>query len=181
MALPRPTEVGFTWEDLQTLPDDGNRYELMDGVLTVVPAPDGRHQSCVLLLARLFLDARPRDLVVRIAPFDYTPEPGTSLEPAVLVARRSEMEEARLQATPVLVVEVGSPRTRRHDRGDKLLAYQEYGVPHYWLVDPSVPSLSALRLDGDHYVEVAMVTGEDAFHAAEPFPVTVVPARLLDE
>jgi Uma2 family endonuclease len=181
MVLPRPTDVGFTWQDLQGLPDDGNRYELMDGVLSVVPAPDGRHQLCVFQLTRLLFEARPLDLVVRMAPFSYTPEPGTSLEPDVLVARRSDMEEARLRATPLLVVEVASPRTRRHDRGDKLLAYQEYGVPYYWLVDPAVPSLTVLHLKNGQYVEGAQVVGEAPHVTTEPFDVTVVPARLLDE
>jgi Uma2 family endonuclease len=79
------------------------------------------------------------------------------------------------------VVEIASPRTRRHDRGDKLLAYQEYGVPYYWIVDPQVPTLTALHLRDARYVEYAVVTGEDAYQATEPFPLTVVPARLLDE
>jgi Uma2 family endonuclease len=181
MVLPRPADAGFTWEDLQALPDDDNRYELMDGVLSVVPPPDGRHQSCVFLLARLLHDARPPEFVVKVAPFAYNPEPGTSLEPDVLVARRSEMEQSRLRATPVLVVEVASPRTRRHDRGDKLLAYQEYGVPYYWLVDPEAVSLSVLHLVDGRYTEVAQVSGETPYETSEPFPVTVTPLRLLDE
>ncbi|HSP39394.1 MAG TPA: Uma2 family endonuclease [Frankiaceae bacterium] len=181
MVLPRATDAGFTWEDLQALPDDGNRYELMEGVLSVVPPPDGRHQLCAYQLTRLLFDARPPELVVRIAPFDYTPEPGTSLEPDVLVARREDMQNDRLRATPQLVVEVASPRTRRHDRGDKLLAYQEFGVPYYWLVDPAVPSLTALHLVDGQYVEVATATGETPYTTDKPFPVTVIPARLLDE
>jgi Uma2 family endonuclease len=181
MVLPKAPPAGFTWDDLQTFPDDGNRYELMDGVLSVVPPPDGRHQSCVLLLAQALLQTRPPNLVVKIAPFAYNPEPGTSLEPDVLVAQRSDMEPARLRGTPLLVVEVASPSTRRHDRGDKLSAYQDFGVLHYWLVDPLIPSLTVLRLVDGHYVEVAQVSGEMPFEATEPFPVTVVPARLLDE
>jgi Uma2 family endonuclease len=181
MVLPRPADLGYTWDDLLALPEGGNRHELMDGVLNVVPPPGAAHQSCVLLLAMLLHEARPPALVVKLGPFAYNPEPGTSLEPDILVARRSEMEELRLRATPLLVVEVASPRTRRHDRGDKLLAYQKYGVPHYWLVDPDVPSLTALHLDDGAYVEVAQVAGETPFTASEPFPVTVVPARLLDE
>jgi Uma2 family endonuclease len=180
MTMPRLADV-CTWDDLQALPDDGNRYELMDGVLTVVPAPDGRHQLCVIQLTRLLFDARSSDLVVRIAPFDYNPVPTTSLQPDLLVARRGEIEPDRLRATPVLVVEVASPRTRRHDRGDKLLAYQEFGVPHYWLVDPAGPTLTVLHLVDGRYEQVAEVSGEDAYEATEPFPVTVVPARLLDE
>lgn len=181
MVLPRPATTGFTWEDLAALPDDGNRYELMDGVLTVVPAPGSRHQLCAFHLTQLLFDARTPELVVRIAPFDYNPEPGTVLEPDVLVARRADMEPDRLRATPVLVVEVASPRTRRHDRGDKLLAYQDFGVEHYWLVDPAGPTLTVLHLVDGRYQQVAEVSGEDAYEATEPFPVTVVPARLLDE
>lgn len=53
-------------------------------------------------------------------------------------------------------------------------------MPAYWIVDPVVPSLTALRLEARAYVEEASVPGEEAFTASSPFPVTLVPARLLD-
>src|ERR1700712_2243956 len=102
MVLPKAPVAGYTWDDLQALPDDGNRYELLDGVLSVVPAPDGRHQLCVFQLARLLFEARTPEYVVRMAPFDYNPEPGTVLQPDVLVARRSDMRLPRRRATPQL-------------------------------------------------------------------------------
>jgi Uma2 family endonuclease len=81
----------------------------------------------------------------------------------------------------VLAVEVLSPSTRRIDRLSKLSAYEEAGVGSYWLVDPDpqVPSLHALELTDGRYVEVGCPSGEQAWQAQRPFPVTVVPADLV--
>jgi Uma2 family endonuclease len=81
----------------------------------------------------------------------------------------------------VLAVEVLSPSTRRIDRLSKLSAYEEAGVASYWLVDPDpeTPSLRALELTDRHYVEAGYPSGEQAWPAQRPFPVTVRPADLV--
>ena len=79
------------------------------------------------------------------------------------------------------MVEVLSSSTRRIDLGTKRLAYQDAGVPAYWLVDPDIPSVTVLRLAGGSYLEEAVVTGEEAYDADFPYPVTVVPARLVED
>ncbi|HEY6423191.1 MAG TPA: Uma2 family endonuclease [Pseudonocardiaceae bacterium] len=83
-----------------------------------------------------------------------------------------------LAAPPALFVEVLSPSTRRIDRLSKLSAYEEAGVPSYWLVDPDpeTPSLHALDLVDGHYVEVGCPSGEQVWQALRPFPVSVTPA-----
>lgn len=123
---------------------------------------------------------RPGD-VVMIAPFDYVISDVTVLEPDVLVARREDLGPANLAATPLLVVEVASPSTRRFDRTAKRLVYQEAGVPAYWLVDPEVPGVTVLELVDGTYEEVAAVGGEESYTASVPFAVPVTPARLLDD
>lgn len=184
MAL--PLDAPLTVEDVWALPADisaGNRFELVEGVLIMTPAPGAAHQTCVLELAVLLRLAKgPEDLVL-LAPFDWVAGPRTLLQPDVLVARRVDVAatgDKRLERPPLLVVEVGSRSTRMVDRGTKRLAFQAAGVPTYWLVDPDEPSLTVLSLRDGTYVEAARVTGDEEYRAGEPFPVTVVPNRLLE-
>jgi Uma2 family endonuclease len=178
MAL--PWGAVLTEDDLATMPDDGHRYELLDGALLVTPAPSINHQICVTALLVLLHAARLDDHRVFVAPLDVRLSHVTVLEPDVLVARKADLTPARHEGPPLLVVEVLSPSTRRIDLGTKRLAYEAAGVPAYWLVDPEVPSLTVLELDAGRYVERATVAGDEPYRATFPFPVTVVPARLLD-
>jgi len=162
------------------MPDDGHRYELVDGSLLVTPAPNLRHQECVLTLVVLLHRARLPGHAVVVAPFDYRVSPGTQLQPDILVALRRHIGPARLERPALLVVEVLSPSTRLHDLGTKRLAYEAAGVAAYWIVDPDEPGLTVLHLEGGRYVEAARVSGDQAYAATEPFPVTVVPANLHD-
>lgn len=176
-ALPRSRPL--TYDDLQRLPDDdGHRYELVDGTLLVTPAPKLRHQLAIGALFRQMADAAPEDLVVVVAPVDYVVSSVTVLQPDILVARRDELGEDNLDHTPLLVVEVLSPSTRRVDLGTKRLAYEAAGVPSYWVLDPDEPSLLVLELEGRVYRDVASVFGTDRFDAKKPFPVSVVPSAL---
>ena len=176
-ALPR--SVPLTYDDLQTMPDDGHRYELVDGVLIVTPAPLIPHQRVVRNLMGLLLPAVPDDLEVFSAPVDYLVSSLTVLQPDLLVARRADVGHRNLQHPPVLVIEVLSPSTRRIDAGAKRLAFEAAGVPHYWLIDPDEPSIVALDLVDGTYVEAAHVTVTAAFETTTPFPFAVAPADLL--
>jgi Uma2 family endonuclease len=179
MAL--PWGAPLTEDDLATMPDDGHRYELLDGTLLVSPAPIPIHQRCVTRLLVLLDAARLPGQEVFAAPLDVRLSRTTVLEPDVLVARKADLTPARLEGPPLLVVEVLSPSTRRIDLGAKRLAYEAAGVPAYWLVDPEAPSLTVLELDAGGYVERATVAGDTPFHATFPFDVTIVPTRLLDD
>jgi Uma2 family endonuclease len=181
MATALPWGAPLTEDDLAAMPEDGHRYELVDGVLLVTPSPNIQHQICVGSLHILLHAARGPEHTVLVAPFDVRLSPTTVLEPDLLVFGKGEATPARLERAPLLVVEVLSPSTRRIDLGTKRLAYQEGGVPTYWLVDPDVPSLTVLELQAGAYVEEAVVVGEETYEARFPFPATVVPARLLDD
>jgi len=164
------------WE---ALPDDGNRYELIDGTVYVNAAPKLPHQGVVGHLFRLLDPLCPREAKVFVGPIDFEADAATILEPDLLVVPRSESREARLHVPPLLVVEVASPSTRRYDRGAKLGAYDRGGVPVYWIVDPDEPSLLVFERDGDRLVERAYVSGDEAYEATVPFAVTVVPSVLV--
>ena len=170
----------LTEDDLAQMPDDGHRYELLEGVLLVTPAPNLSHQRCVASIFKLLDGGTPPEQEVLFAPFDVRLSRATVLEPDVLVARKTDLTPARLEAAPLLAIEVVSPSTRLIDLGSKRLAYESAGVPAYWLVDPDVPSLTVLHLEDGRYVEHAVVTGDEPYTADIPFQVTVVPSALLD-
>lgn len=181
MAVVKPAGSLLSYEDLADLPGDGRRYELIDGSLVVTPAPGPAHQLVVVALCRLLWASRRRGTVVLPAPVDFVPAPNTSLQPDVVVVDESELQEAQLTRTPLLVIEVLSPSSRRHDLGSKRLSYAAAGVPIYWVVDPEPPVvLTALRLAGDDYELVSEARGDEEFMVDEPFPVSLVPTGLLD-
>ncbi len=175
-----PNTHDWTVDDLESLPDDGMRYELVDGVLLVSPAPVPRHQRAARSVFLLLHNAAPRDLEVFFAPLDFQPTRHRSLEPDLLVVRRQDVGEKNITRPLLLAVEVLSPGTRTVDLSLKRQVYEESGVEAYWLVDPAVPSVTVLELEGGHYVEQARAEGDTPVSVTRPFPLTVLPSALLD-
>jgi len=170
----------FTVDDLEAMPDDGNRYELIDGMLHVSPAPGTRHQKVVYRLYGVLDQASPEEFEVLGAPYAVRPSPTTELQPDVLVGRAEDFTEKLLPVAPVLAVEVLSPSSVLYDLNYKKATYQRLGVRSYWVIDPEEPTLTAFELDdAGVYRTVAEVKGTDAFEARQPFPVRVVPIELL--
>jgi Uma2 family endonuclease len=174
-----PVDDDFVADDLAQLPDDGNRYELLDGELLVTPSPRVRHQAVSGALFYLLRRVLPPGLRLLAAPMDVRFGPKRQLQPDLLVVRDEGLDAVRVESVPLLVVEVLSPGTRSRDQVTKRRAYEQEGVTSYWIVDPKRPSLTVLELDGGSYREVAFVEGGTAWAAALPYPVTVVPADLL--
>ncbi|MEJ7627960.1 MAG: Uma2 family endonuclease [Nocardioidaceae bacterium] len=175
-----PRSRPFTRADLDTMPDDGHRYELIDGLLVVTPGPTRRHQRVVVELAVLLRLHCPDGMSVFVAPFDVALADDTVMQPDLLVARRSDLTERDLPAPPVLAVEVLSPSTRRIDLTLKRSRFETAGCPSYWVVDPDVPSVTAWELQVGRYVEVAAVAASQEFAATRPYAVTIRPIDLLD-
>ena len=172
----------FTVDDLEGFPDDGNRYELIDGMLFVSPAPVPWHQLVLGELFYLLRTACPPGLLVLFAPVDVQPDRLNSLQPDILVAARADFGSKNLPVTPLLVAEVLSPSSRLYDLNTKRSAYERMGVASYWIVAPTAPcALTVLELDDSGtYQQIAHVVGDEEFVATRPFPATIVPARLLD-
>ena len=177
-----PTGRPFTVDDLEGMPDDGNRYELIDGMLLVSPAPGWAHQEMGLALAVHLRALCPRDLRVLVAPFAVQTAFDSEVQPDVIVTRFTDLTPKNLPVAPLLAVEVLSRSTRLVDRNLKKAHYERIGVPSYWILDPAEPgALMVFELDDEgRYQEVAHVEGDDEFVATRPFSVSVVPARLLD-
>ncbi|MGH9074460.1 MAG: Uma2 family endonuclease, partial [Acidimicrobiales bacterium] len=173
--LDRPLDL----EDLLGTADDGNRYEVLDGALVMTPPPGTDHQDVVArLLVVLHQAARPRGLRVYPAPLAWRIGPGQVPEPDLMVVPPESVTKRAIEGPPVLVVEVLSPAGRNRDISEKRRIYAEGHAAWYWLVDPEEPSLTVLRLAGDHYEDHARVQGRDAYVTEDPFPVRVVPADL---
>ena len=170
----------LTRADLETMPDDGHRYELIDGVLIVSPSPARRHQRGVGELYFLLRSLCPTDLEVLVAPFDVVLADDTVVEPDVLVFRRADGTERGLNGPPLLAVEVLSPSTRRIDLTLKRSRYEAAGCPSYWVLDPDVPRLVAWELRDGAYALAGQADGEEPVTLRLPFPVEVVPARLVE-
>jgi Uma2 family endonuclease len=109
----------FTVDDLEGMPDDGNRYELIDGLLLVTPAPGWSHQEMGFALAVQLRELCPHDLRVLPAPFAVRTAFDSEVQPDVLVARYGDMTMKNLPVAPVLAVEVLSHSTRLKDRNLK--------------------------------------------------------------
>lgn len=177
LGLPRGRAL--TRDDLDAMPDDGHRYELLDGILIVSPAPRIVHQLIVGNLFRVLHAAVRPDERVLFAPVDVVLADDTVLQPDLLVSPRHTFTERDLPTAPLLAVEVLSPSTRRIDLLLKKERLQRAGCLHYWVVDPDEPSVTAWALTDGEYRQVARAAGDDVFEVGEPFAVSLTPASLL--
>jgi Uma2 family endonuclease len=169
-----------TVRDLENKPDDGNRYELIDGVLLVSPAPIPAHQEIVAELLVRLRTARPRHMTVLSAPLAVQLSCDTELQPDVLAAPTGAFTRENLPGPPSLAVEVLSPSSGMTDLNRKKRVYERFGVPSYWVIDPAERSLVAFELDeNNQYQIVAKVAGDEPFEATQPFPVRIVVTELL--
>lgn len=130
----------WTYSEYARLPDDGNRYEVLDGEVLVTPAPTPHHQKVILRLAiRLldYIDGRGVGWVLQ--DVDLLFRSGQFLRPDLLVVPadgRRGITDRGVEVPPALVVEVLSPSSKAIDRKKKPQRYLEFGVPGYWVVDP---------------------------------------------
>lgn len=172
----------FTVHDLEAMPDNGRRYELIDGMLLVTPAPGWSHQEMSLTLYTVLRDSCPPELRVLAAPFAVRTSPLNEVQPDVVVARYADLTEACLPVAPLLAVETLARSTQLNDRNTKKAHYERLGVPSYWLLDPVQPGgLEVYELDErGRYQPMAKVNGDEVHLARRPFPVQICPARLLD-
>ncbi len=145
----------FTAADLAQLPDDGKRYEVLEGDLAVSPSPKPKHQRIVHQL-HIWFTERERAGYGKVfaAPLDVVLDDSNVTEPDLLFIRSEHLhivKDANIQGSPDLVVEVLSPSTRERDLGVKAHLYARFGVPEYWVVDPEVETLAIYHLTSEGY------------------------------
>ena len=177
VGLPRGRSL--TRDDLDHMPDDGHRYELLDGILVVSPAPRRLHQRALMNLLLKLHPVCPADLEVLMAPFDVVLAKDTVIQPDLLIAPREPFVDRELPGPPVLAVEVLSPSTRSIDLLLKKERLQRAGCAHYWVVDPDEPSITAWALRDGQYQQVGRAVGDEALVLVEPIEVSLVTSTLV--
>lgn len=157
-----PVTTKLTYEDYLKTSDD-ERLELLDGVLTLPPAPNTAHQSVQTELGwRLARFVRERDLGhVFFAPTDVVLSNTDVVQPDLLFISRERAEiitPANIQGAPDLIVEIRSGSTAERDETLKRQRYADHGVEEYWLVNPEAAAIAVLRSGGQSYSETALYT-----------------------
>jgi Uma2 family endonuclease len=156
--------IKFTYEDYKNLPEsETKRYELLEGELVMVPAPNWFHQSIAASLFKLltqFVEERALG-EVRFAPLDVVLSEHNVLQPDLLYLARERLSLVRegvLQGAPDLIVEILSPATSERDRTYKKTLYARHGVKEYWLVDPEAQTIEVLALGKRGYERLSLYT-----------------------
>lgn len=133
-------ESGWTVEEYYQLPEDGNRYELVEGRLELLTSPTTTHQRISHQLERRITDSCEANYIIMDAPVDVILSENETRQPDILMIHRSRahiIEEHAVVGPPDLVIEILSPYSARRDRIMKRQSYAAFGVPEYWIVDPA--------------------------------------------
>jgi Uma2 family endonuclease len=163
--------------DLESLPDDGHRYETLRGTLIMTPPAHAHHQIRSFELSAVLRGAAPQGW--RVVPELGVRVPEGNFIPDIVVLRPGAELGVWHEAPDVqLVAEIASPSTEFTDKGAKLQLYAEAGIPSYWRMERD-GTLIVHELDGAAYATVATVPPGETWTAERPFPVTVDPAALL--
>jgi Uma2 family endonuclease len=145
------SRVKLTYEDFLLFPDDGKRHELIDGEHYVTPCPNTKHQQVsgnLHFLLRSYLETNPIGRIF-YAPFDIVFTQFDVVEPDLIYMSRERaatiLTSKHIEGTPELVIEIGSPGTRKRDETIKRRLYQRSGVSEYWVVDPELDVVRVYR------------------------------------
>ena len=164
-----PARVKLTYDDFLLFPDDGKRHELIDGEHYVTPSPNIRHQTILgnlYFLIRTWLEQHPVGRAF-MAPLDVVFTQFDVVEPDLLFVSRHRAADIltakHVTGAPDIVVEIGSPSTRKRDETIKRRLYERSGVSEYWVVDPDLDVVRVYRnRDGrfDRPVELRADAGD---------------------
>lgn len=173
--VPGQRQGCWTYADYAALPDDGSRFEIIDGVLYLMPGPTSIHQAVLswfvyYLMAHVQVAGRGR---VFAAPLDLLLPGAQPVQPDLMVLlnhKRHMISERGIEGPPDIVVEIASPGTRTHDRSTKLGVYARGGVPEYWLAEPADRTIELLALEDGAYRSLGVYTG-----------ATTLPSRVLPD
>lgn len=145
-------EHQVTYEMYAEMPEDGHRYEIIDGVLKMMtPGATTNHQTISRELGFHLMSNCKNDYLLFHAPLDVMLSPTNVVQPDLLMIHRSRLHlvtKRGVAGAPDLVVEILSPGSRKRDRMIKQDVYAEFGVPEYWIVDPETRTLEQYQLDG---------------------------------
>lgn len=161
-------QLKYTYRDLLTTPDDGNRYEILEGELAMTPAPGRAHQFVVANLTNILVEYANRTGCGQVypAPFDVFFNDETVVEPDILFVSKNRlhiMDQQKVNGPPDIVIEVISESTEARDRGFKFTLYAKEGVKEYWIVDPLNESVEVYELTASGFALSANFTRGNMF------------------
>ncbi len=190
ISLPKtrkwPAQGQWTYEDYLKLPDDGRRFEIIEGVLYVTNAPNIDHQFSSMEIShqmKTFADEHKLGYVLA-APFEIHLSARTRpVLPDVIFIKSEHWPGAGVsyfEGAPDLIVEVLSPSTRRTDQVVKFTAYEQAGVSEYWIVDPKSKIVQVYVLSGREYGLLGEFLGEDVVQSSVLAGLQIVARTLFN-
>jgi Uma2 family endonuclease len=177
----------MTYDAYAALPDDGKRYEVIEGELCLVPAPNMKHAQVSRNLAfALWAFVSPRKQgQVFLAPFDVILSETNVLQPDVLYVSKNRLNilsQIGASGAPDIAAEVLSPSTRRRDEVTKLRLYESFGVDEYWIVDLAKSAIRTYRRSGKKLAQVAELANEKGVTLTTPLlPGLAIPLEAIFE
>jgi len=166
-----PAQGEWRYADYLRLPDDGKRYEIIEGVLYVANAPSIEHQFTVLKIAFQFelYNVEHSFGLVLTAPCEVHLSSTTKpVQPDILFISAEHQPPLGTQffaGAPDLIVEVISPSSIRLDRHIKFDVYERSGVPEYWLADPKARLVEVYTLSNGEYALLGQYTNDEVIES----------------
>jgi len=173
---PAAPGVKLTYEDFLLFPDDGKRHELIDGEHYVTATPNVKHQTIVMNLGAMiwnYLKQRPVGRAFFV-PMDIVLSDYDVVEPDLQFisrARQAILTKQNVRGAPDLVLEVGSPSTRKRDETIKRRLYERFGVSEYWVIDPELDTIKVYRRVEERFVRIAELSLENGDVLTRPLLV----------
>lgn len=164
--VPGPPQGSWTYEDYAALPEDGQRYEVVNGVLVMSPSPTPEHQDIVGMIAHYLLIHVKFAGLGRVftAPLDIDLGPKKVFQPDVVVVLNAHLDritKKRIVGAPDLVVEVVSPGSGVMDRIAKYGIYARAGIAEYWIVNATRQTVEVHVLEHGEYRSLGVYQGKD--------------------
>ncbi len=164
-AVDGPPQGQWSYADWEELPDDGNRYEVIDGILYMSTASSYFHQWIILQLTEhIGIPAKNAGLALPIfAPVGVIIPGCDPVQPDFALVRMSNaaiIRDRRIRGVPDLIVEILSPGNKAYDQQVKLAAYARAGLPEYAIVDLAARTLSHYRLAAPSHYAAPRIYGE---------------------
>lgn len=151
-----PAKIPLTWAEYRGLPDDGRRYELIEGDLFVTPAPASFHQTVSRRLQHAMMTQLEDTGIAEVfdAPIDVHLSETSIVQPdlaLVRLARTGVVSRRGIEGAPDLIVEILSPGTADRDRYLKRALYARHSVPEYWIVESERGGIELHRVTPSGY------------------------------
>jgi Uma2 family endonuclease len=185
-AMDRIKEQPVTYEIYAAMPDDGQRYEIIDGSMEIMsPGPSTKHQDVSGELEFELKQSCKSDYKIYHAPLDVIFSETNVLQPDILMIHRSRLHivtDRGIEGPPDLVVEILSPGSRNRDKVIKMRTYAKHGVQEYWIVDTESRTMEQYRLGGGEFYELqCLFEGNDRVTSDKLSCISFVVSDIFSE